>query len=73
MGEWMYSITILYLGIRWRWVVSFMPRGNRPLYPLDRRLGGHRSWSELYAEERNLAPAEILTPAIQPIPRHSTD
>jgi hypothetical protein len=42
---------ILDLGIRWRWVVSFMrrplyPQGKSPCYPLDRRLGGHqsRSW-----------------------------
>jgi hypothetical protein len=35
---------ILDLGIRWRWVVSFMPRplylqGKSPWYPLERRLG----------------------------------
>jgi hypothetical protein len=30
MGEWMYSSTILEFSIRWRWVVSFMPR---LLYP----------------------------------------
>jgi hypothetical protein len=39
MGKWSYSSTILDLGIRWRWVASFM------LYlqerePLNRRLGG---------------------------------
>jgi hypothetical protein len=44
MGEWRYSSTFLDLGTRWRWVVRFTPlaaltRGNRPGYPLDRRLG----------------------------------
>jgi hypothetical protein len=30
MGEWRYSATILDLGTRWRWVISFTPL---PLYP----------------------------------------
>jgi hypothetical protein len=30
MGEWRYSSTVLDIGTRWRWVVSFTPR---PLYP----------------------------------------
>jgi hypothetical protein len=39
---------ILNLGTIWRWVVSFTPRllyprGKRPQYPLDRRLGGTQS------------------------------
>jgi hypothetical protein len=39
---------ILYLGPRWRWVVSFTLRplylqGKSPWYPLDRRLGGPQS------------------------------
>jgi hypothetical protein len=37
MGEWRYSSTILDLGTRWRWVVSFMPW---PLYPWGKREGG---------------------------------
>jgi hypothetical protein len=49
-GEWKYSSTILDIGTRWRWVVSFMPQrlyhlGNSPRYQLDRRLCGHQSWS----------------------------
>jgi hypothetical protein len=45
MEEWRYSSTILDLGIRWRWVVSFMPQpfspwGKSPQYPFKRRLGG---------------------------------
>jgi hypothetical protein len=43
MGEWRYSSNFLDLGTRWRSVVSITPRplytqGNRPKYPLDRRL-----------------------------------
>jgi hypothetical protein len=45
MGELRYSSTILDLGTRWRWVVSFMPRPLYPRYPLDRRLGGPKSRS----------------------------
>jgi hypothetical protein len=38
MRNWSYSSTILILGTRWRWVVSFMPlplksQGNSPPYP----------------------------------------
>jgi hypothetical protein len=45
MGEGQYSSTILDLGSRWRWVVSFTPwriypRGKSTRCPLDRRLGG---------------------------------
>jgi hypothetical protein len=29
-GRWMYSSTILDLGARWRWVVSFFPSGKQP-------------------------------------------
>jgi hypothetical protein len=39
MGEWRYGSTILDLGTRWRWVVSFTPR---PLYlPGERAPGTH--------------------------------
>jgi hypothetical protein len=43
-------------GTRWRWVASFTfwpfyPRGKSPRYPLDRRLGGPRSRSELCVDE----------------------
>jgi hypothetical protein len=48
MGEWKYSSSILDLGTRWRWVVSFTarplyPRGEDPQYPLDIRRGGPQS------------------------------
>jgi hypothetical protein len=66
MGEWRYSSTFLDLGTRWRWVVSFTslplyPRGYRPRYPLDRRLGGPQSQSGLCGEEKNLT-----LPGIEP-------
>jgi hypothetical protein len=38
MGEWRYSSTILDLGTRWRWVVSYTPR---PLYPEEILPGTH--------------------------------
>jgi hypothetical protein len=58
MGQWRYSCNILLdLGTRWRWVVSFTPqllypRGKRPRYALDRRLGGPESWSGRYGERK---------------------
>jgi hypothetical protein len=66
MGEWRYSSTILGLGARWRWVVSFRPlrlyhRGKRSRYPLDSRLAGPQSRSESCGEEKNLA-----LPGIEP-------
>lgn len=66
-----YSATILDIGARWRWVVSFKPRPlyprrNKPRYSLDRRLGGTQSRSGRY-EEKNLAPAGKRTPVAQKI------
>jgi hypothetical protein len=50
--EWRHNSTILVLGSRWWWVVSFTPRplysrGKSPRYPLDRRLGGPQNRSGL--------------------------
>jgi hypothetical protein len=47
------------LGTRWKWVVGFTPRshypqGKRPLYPLDRRLGGPQSRSGRGGAEKNI-------------------
>jgi hypothetical protein len=44
MGEWRYSSTILDLGIKWKWMVSFTPqplylRRKSARYPLGRRPG----------------------------------
>jgi hypothetical protein len=49
---------ILYLGTRWRWVVSCTPRliylqGKNPWYPSDRRLGGPQSRSGYGGDEKN--------------------
>jgi hypothetical protein len=56
--EWRYSLTILNLGTRWRWVVSFKPQplyswGFVLQYPLDRRLGGSQSQFGHYWENKN--------------------
>jgi hypothetical protein len=58
---------IIGLGIRWRWVVSFTPqplypRGKRPWYPLDRRLGGPQSRSGRGGEEKNSQPLLEIEP-----------
>jgi hypothetical protein len=65
----MYSSTILDLGTRWRWGVSFTslplyPRGKSPRYPLDRRLGGPQTRSERYGEEKNVASARPCSPSL---------
>jgi hypothetical protein len=41
MGKRGYISTILDLGSKWRWKVSFNPGGKRPLQPLDRRQNKH--------------------------------
>jgi hypothetical protein len=41
--------------------------GKEPRYPLDRRLDGPRSRYGRCGEQKNIAPAEIQTPAIQPV------
>jgi hypothetical protein len=65
--KWRHSSTILDLGTRWRWVVSFtlLPPYSRWMnrrYLLSRRLGGleSRSWS--FGEEKNLAPSGMQRP-----------
>jgi hypothetical protein len=78
MGEWWYSSTILHLGTRRRWVVSFTPRplyvlGHRPWFTFDRRLGEPHSRSEHYGEEVNLNPARNRALTVQPVGRHYTD
>jgi hypothetical protein len=71
-GKWSCGSTILDLGTKWRWVVSFTPRplyslGKSPRYPLDKRLGGPQNLCECCGEEKNCAPAGIRTPAVQPV------
>jgi hypothetical protein len=53
---------ILYLGTRWRWVVSFTPRPLYPRYPLDRRLGAPQRWSWRGGEEKNPCYSKKLNP-----------
>jgi hypothetical protein len=55
------------LGTSWRWVVNFTPRplyprGKRPGYPLDRRLGGPQSRSGRFGEEKNSWPCRDSNP-----------
>jgi hypothetical protein len=64
MREWRYSSTILDLGIRWRWVVSFMPWlfnpwKSCPPYPLDRWMGGSQSSYGRCGDEKSLASATL--------------
>jgi hypothetical protein len=69
---------ILYLGTRWRRVVSFTrrplyPQGKSLWYPLDRRLGGVQSRSGRGGEEKNSQPLPGLeTPIIQPADQRYT-
>jgi hypothetical protein len=64
--EWRYSSTILDLGTRWKWVVSFTPR---PLYPLGKDPGWAPEpvWT-LWNKKKSLAPAVNLTLGVQ-LPR----
>jgi hypothetical protein len=45
----------------------FIPQRDRPRYPLDRRLDGPQSRSRRCGAEKNLAPAGIRNPAVQPV------
>jgi hypothetical protein len=62
MGEWRHSSTILDLGTRWRWVVSFTPQPLYPQYPLDGRLGGPQIQSGCCGEEKNLLLLPVQGP-----------
>jgi hypothetical protein len=67
IGEWRYNSTILYLGTRWRLLVSFTPlplypRGKSPRYPLDRRLGGPQSLSGHCGVENNFLTLLVIEP-----------
>jgi hypothetical protein len=67
MEEWRYSSTILDLGTRWKWVVSFTtrslyPRGKSPLYRLNMRLGGPRSRSGCCGVEKMFLPLAGIEP-----------
>jgi hypothetical protein len=69
---------ILDLGTNWRCGGPFhapaaLPRGKRPLYPLDRRLSGPRNLSGRGGEKKNSQPLPGLEPPIiQPISQRYT-
>jgi hypothetical protein len=52
---------------------SLYPRGNRPRYPLDGRMGVLQSHSRRYGKEKNFAPPGNRILAVQPIDRPYTD
>jgi hypothetical protein len=70
-GDWRYGSTIIDLGIRYRWIVSFTPRqfypkGNSPSAPwtagwIDLRCGEETTlvfaplWSDIYTELHQVA------------------
>jgi hypothetical protein len=67
MGKWRCSYTILDLGTRWRWMVSFTPlslylREKRPQYPIYMRLGGPQSRPRSCGGETNLLPLPRVGP-----------
>jgi hypothetical protein len=39
-----------------------LPSGIKPLYPLDRRLGGPQSWFGLDGDDKNLLPLPDIEP-----------
>jgi hypothetical protein len=75
-GEWRYSFTILDLGTRWRWVVSFSP-GN--FTPREGAPGTHwkGGWvgprAGLHAVLKSFALVGNGTSAVQPVGRPYTD
>jgi hypothetical protein len=67
MMEWRYSSTILDLGTRWRWMVSFTPRllypqGKIPWYHLIVALGGLKGLSGHCGVEKNFLPLRESNP-----------
>jgi hypothetical protein len=74
-GEWRYSSTIVDLGRSCKWGVtfthrSFYPRGNRPRFPLARRLGGPQIRS---VEKRKSFSCRESNLAVQPVACRCTD
>jgi len=75
LGSGIIALRILNLGIKWKWVVSFMhrplyPRVKSPRCPLDRRLVGPQSRSGRGGEKKKnpvSAPAGIWTSVAQPV------
>jgi hypothetical protein len=72
MGEWTYNSTVIDLGTSFT-PQSHYPRGRSPRYPLYKRLGGPRKWSEHFGEEKILALAGIRNLAVQTILHRYTE
>jgi hypothetical protein len=53
-------------------VPAALSRGNRPRYPLDRKLGGSQTQSGRCGEKENIVPARNRIPAIHPVARRYT-
>jgi hypothetical protein len=74
MGECRYSSTILTLGTTPTWVTSFSsqpfyPRGNRPRYPLDRKMGRPRTGMDVMEKRESSCPdreSNLFRPARSP-------
>jgi hypothetical protein len=65
---WRYSSTILHVGTRWRWMVSFTLwpfyfGGKGPRYPLDRRFGGPQNRSGRYETPLPESVNELYQPS----------
>jgi hypothetical protein len=72
---------ILDLGIRWRWVVNFMPRplypqGKSPWCPLNRRWVDPRTLLDAVVKRKIPSPrreSNPRTPIVQPVAQRYTD
>jgi hypothetical protein len=76
--EWRYSFTILYLGNRWRSMVSFTPltlypRGRSPRYLFDRREGGPRVGVGKRKISCSYRKSNPNSAAVQPVATSCTD
>jgi hypothetical protein len=76
--QWTYSSTILDLGIRCEWVISFTTQplyipGQSPWYPFHKKLGEPQSCSGVDEKRKSPVSAGNQTLAIQPIARCYTD
>jgi hypothetical protein len=70
--EWRYSSTILDLGTRWWWVVSFTPGRSRSTRWIGGSVGPRAGVDAL--EERKIFPSvRNRTPAVQSVARRYTD
>jgi hypothetical protein len=73
MGELRYSFTILDLGSRWRWVVSFTSRLLYTRGPFHRRLDGPQSRSGRRGVRKIFYPCQESNPGHPAVARRYTD